>query len=68
MTIMDILFFSRGRGRGHAIPDLAIAKRLLHADPSLALAFASYGTGAETIRNSGCDLIDLRLSEFKVSE
>lgn len=57
------LFFSRGRGRGHALPDAAIAARLKEVAPELALSFASYATGAETLRTLGHPVIDLALPE-----
>jgi len=60
---MNVLFFSRGRGRGHAIPDVAIAKELLCREPSLSLQFASYGTGADTLRSHGYEVIDLKLPD-----
>lgn len=46
---MKVLSFSRGRGRGYAIPDVAIREELLDVEPSITLRFVSYGTGAETI-------------------
>jgi predicted glycosyltransferase len=58
-----ILFFSRGRGRGHAIPDLAIANALGQLHDDLELRFVSYGTGAATILAAGDPLIDLKLPE-----
>ncbi len=59
----DVLFFSRGRGRGHAIPDLAIAESLKQRAPEIRLTFASYGTGAETLKQSAWSVIDLGLPE-----
>lgn len=59
----SVLFFSRGRGRGHAVPDVAIAADLLKADPHCEVLFASYGTGAATIRELGYAVIDLGLPE-----
>jgi UDP-N-acetylglucosamine:LPS N-acetylglucosamine transferase len=57
------LFFSRGRGRGHAIPDIALVTELLQDANCPALQFVSYGTGADTIRQHGYHVIDLELSE-----
>jgi hypothetical protein len=57
------LLFSRGRGRGHAVPDIAIAEEFPSLDSRLDLQFASYATGAETFRQSGWPVIDLGLPE-----
>ncbi len=59
----DILFFSRGKGRGHAVPDAAIAAELVERQPSLSITFVSYGLGSDTLRNFGWKVIDLELSE-----
>ncbi len=60
---MGILFFSRGKGRGHAIPDAAIARELLGLEPNLDVEFVSYGVGAVTLRELGWRVIDLELPE-----
>lgn len=60
---MKVLFFSRGRGRGHAIPDVAIAKELSDLEPGITLQFVSYGTGAQTIGQCGYRVIDLKLPD-----
>lgn len=60
---MKVLFFSRGRGRGHAMPDASIANELLKADPELEISFVSYAMGAETLRQSGYAVLDLELPE-----
>jgi predicted glycosyltransferase len=60
---MDICLFSRGRGRGHAVRDLAIAKELRARRPSLEIAFASYSAGAEILRAAGETCHDLLLPE-----
>lgn len=56
-----VLFFSRGRGHGHAIPDMAVAREMLALQPGTSVHFASYATGAETLRNAGWEVIDLHL-------
>ena len=56
-------FFSRGRGRGHAIPDMAIADQLTRVWPELELHFVSYSTGADTFRRRGLTVIDMSLPE-----
>jgi UDP-N-acetylglucosamine:LPS N-acetylglucosamine transferase len=61
--MIKILFFSRGRGRGHAIPDVAIANDLLRSAADLKLQFVSYSTGGETIRECGYHVRDLCLPE-----
>lgn len=60
---MDILFFSRGRGRGHATRDVAIAEALRHLAPRIDIAFASYDSGADSFRSSGESVFDLNLPE-----
>jgi UDP-N-acetylglucosamine:LPS N-acetylglucosamine transferase len=58
-----ILFFSRGRGRGHAIPDSEIVKELQQLRDDVDVRFVSYGTGARTIEQFGHPLIDLDLPD-----
>lgn len=58
-----IIFFSRGRGRGHAFPDMQIADEFLKLNPDLDLVFVSYSTGAETFRAAGREVLDLELRE-----
>jgi UDP-N-acetylglucosamine:LPS N-acetylglucosamine transferase len=58
-----ILFFSRGRGHGHAIPDMAIADEINDKYPDIVIKFVSYSTGANTFRGSNRDVIDLNLPE-----
>lgn len=58
-----ILFFSRGRGRGHAIPDIEIVKELQRLRDDLDVRFASYGTGARTFESFDLPLIDLGLPD-----
>jgi predicted glycosyltransferase len=62
-----ILFFTRGRGRGHAVPDLAIAAELERLDPSAQVHFVSYATGAETFQAHNVPCIDLCLPEANPS-
>ena len=59
----EILFFSRGRGRGHAIPDLEILRELRAVREDVGVWFASYGTGAETLTEAGEMVIDMGLPE-----
>lgn len=59
----QVLFFSRGKGRGHAIPDAAIANELLKLEPALDITFASYSVGAVTLRELGQRVVDLELPE-----
>ena len=58
-----ILFFSRGKGRGHAVPDAAIANTLKTLEPSLSITFVSYSTGATTLSQLGQNVIDIQLPE-----
>lgn len=62
-SCIGVLFFSRGRGTGHAIPDIAIAQELKKLRHDVDIRFASYATGARTFIESGCDVIDLKLPE-----
>jgi len=59
-----ILYFSRGRGRGHAIQDIGIGRSLEAMRPDVEVRFVSYGTGAETFRAFDISLIDLGLPDF----
>ena len=58
-----LLFFSRGRGRGHAIPDIEIVRELAELRDDIDLRFVSYSTGARTLEEAGYKLIDLALPE-----
>jgi len=58
-----ILFFVRGRGLGHAIPDLAIVEKLIELRKDIEVRFVSYGSGAGAIRQSGTPVIELPLPE-----
>lgn len=60
---IGILFFSRGRGRGHAIPDMAIAEKLLRLRDDADIRFVSYATGAATFTEFEHSVIDLDLPE-----
>jgi UDP-N-acetylglucosamine:LPS N-acetylglucosamine transferase len=58
-----LLFFSRGRGSGHAIPDIAITQELQKLRPDVEVRFVSYATGARTIERFQFPLFDLDLPE-----
>lgn len=58
-----VLFFSRGRGRGHAIPDIGIAEELRRIRADLDVLFVSYATGADTLAELGLSVVDLDLPE-----
>ncbi len=60
---MDILFFSRGRGRGHAIPDMAIMDAVHGQCPEINCKFVSYGTGAATLSEFGRPVVDLQMPD-----
>jgi UDP-N-acetylglucosamine:LPS N-acetylglucosamine transferase len=60
---LDILFFSRGRGRGHAVPDLTILAELRRLRPDVRVQFASYAAGAEVFAAAGEPLVRLDLPE-----
>lgn len=59
----SVLFFSRGKGRGHAVPDVAIAHELRSTVGGLDIRFASYSVGAVTLRDLGEQVVDLDLPE-----
>ena len=58
-----ILLFSRGRGRGHATPDIAILRALHALRGDLEVRAVSYGTGADTFREAGVSVVDLGLPD-----
>ena len=60
---VGVLLFSRGRGSGHAIPDMAIVEELHRLRDDVDLRFVSYATGAATLTERGHDVIDLDLPE-----
>jgi UDP-N-acetylglucosamine:LPS N-acetylglucosamine transferase len=60
---IGVLFFSRGRGRGHAVPDCALAAELCRLRDDVDVRFVSYATGAETFVELGHTIIDLDLPE-----
>ena len=59
----QLFFFSRGKGRGHAILDAAIANELVVLEPKLDVTFVSYDVGAATLKDLGQNVIDLELPE-----
>jgi len=59
-----ILFFTRGRGRGHAIPDMEIARELEKLSADVQIRFVSYGTGAKTFEAHDVRHIDLGLPDL----
>jgi UDP-N-acetylglucosamine:LPS N-acetylglucosamine transferase len=59
-----ILWFCRGRGRGHAVPDLEIARALEQLTPDAQVHFVSYGTGARTLEEFGRSVVDLELPDL----
>jgi UDP:flavonoid glycosyltransferase YjiC (YdhE family) len=58
-----ILLFSRGRGHGHAIPDMAMIAELKQVAPGISVEIASYATGSRTFQTAGHPVIDLGLAE-----
>lgn len=58
-----ILFLTRGRGRGHAIADIEIARQMAAIEPDVQIRFVSYATGADTFEAHGVPHIDLGLPE-----
>ena len=60
---LDILFFSRGRGKGHAVPDLTVLAELRRLRPGVKVLFASYAAGAEVFAAAGERMVRLELPE-----
>jgi UDP-N-acetylglucosamine:LPS N-acetylglucosamine transferase len=58
-----VLFFSRGRGRGHAVPDIAIAQALNERREDVDIRFVSYAAGAATLSAAGLPLIDVDVTD-----
>jgi hypothetical protein len=63
MNEVDILFVSRGRGRGHATRDLAISGELRRLRPGVRISFCSYSIGATVFAAAGEEVYDLHLPE-----
>lgn len=61
---VDLVFFSRGRGKGHAVPDLAILQQLRNLLPELTVTFVSYAVGADVLRTANQDVVDIGLPEM----
>lgn len=60
---ISILFFSRGRGHGHAIADMLLQQQLSASGAEVAIEFASYATGLSTFRSREIEAFDLKLPE-----
>lgn len=58
-----IVFFSRGRGRGHAVPDMAIERDLKRMHEDVDIRFVSYSGGAHALRSCGYSVIDLQMPD-----
>lgn len=59
----DIIFFSRGRGHGHAVTDVEIVESIREVDAGFGCTMASYGTGWQTFSALGVEALDLNLSD-----
>lgn len=62
-SAIRVAFCSRGRGRGHAVPDMAILDEWRKVNHRINPCWISYGTGAATLRACGREVIDLNLSD-----
>jgi hypothetical protein len=60
---MKVLFFSRGRGRGHTVVDIEVGRELGELRDDVEIRFVSYGTGARTFQERGIEVIDLGLPD-----
>ena len=56
-----ILYFSRGRGFGHAIPDLMVVDRLESLRPDVNITLGSYADGLKAISSNGRSALDLEM-------
>jgi len=63
MTDFEIVMVSRGHGRGHAVPDMAIARELAKSAPDIPIRFVSYAAGAEAYRACGFPVTDLEVED-----
>src|SRR5438876_10903298 len=61
--VRDMIFFVRGRGHGHAIPDMAIADELAKLRNDIQVTFVSYGTGAATLIQHERPVVDLQMPD-----
>src|SRR5947207_2875910 len=57
----DIAFCSRGRGKGHAVPDLEILRHIRRLNPQIQVAFISYAMGAQFLDSARELVVDLEL-------
>lgn len=58
-----MIWFVRGRGCGHALDGLAIARELRRLASAVEIRWVSYGTGAATLREHGETVTDLELPD-----
>jgi UDP-N-acetylglucosamine:LPS N-acetylglucosamine transferase len=58
-----VFFFARGRGHAHAIRAMEIAAEVEELGSNATLTFVSYGTGAETFKARGKEVVDLGIPE-----
>lgn len=63
MGARRVVFFSRGRGRGHAVVDIEVGRRLRELRPEVEIVFVSYGTGARTFAERGIAVVDMGLPD-----
>jgi len=59
-----LLYFSRGRGRGHAVIDIQIGQELTQLRSDVQILYVSYGTGALTFQERSIPVIDLGLPDM----
>ncbi|MGH9719812.1 MAG: hypothetical protein ACRD8O_06340 [Bryobacteraceae bacterium] len=62
--LFEVMFVSRGNGRGHAVPDMAIAAKLIDLSPHISVQFVSYAEGAEAYRACGHQVLDLQAPDM----
>jgi len=59
----SVMYFSRGRGFGHATKDMTIVDELYKIYPGLTVQFVSYAKGAQALKKGGHKVISLELPE-----
>lgn len=61
---VSALFFSRGKGYGHAIPDMDVGAALMdESSAPMDIRYVSYATGAKAFKLRGIPVVDLGLME-----
>lgn len=65
---MDILFFSKGKGWGHAVRDLLVIQQLRKQNLNLTIKIVSNGDGFIYLHDKCKDMVNVAVSELSVGE